>query len=184
MKLDHTLEAAKKDVLTAKKDGTRVEKNLHGVIVTKPVIHSDHRGRVFEIWQGEENDFWKDPVVYCYMFSLKKDQTKGWGLHENKIDRYTLISGEMTTILYDARLDSPTYGQHQAVILSEQGNRQLSIPKGVWHMNINTSELETFLINHPTDTYHHDAPDRWLLPLDSELIPVDVKEYFPKQYGA
>ena len=54
MKLDHTLEAAKKDVLTAKKDGTRVEKNLHGVIVTKPVIHSDHRGRVFEIWQGEE----------------------------------------------------------------------------------------------------------------------------------
>jgi hypothetical protein len=51
-------------------------------------------------------------------------------------------------------------------------------------MNINTSELETFLINHPTDVYHHDTPDRWLLPLDSDLIPVDVKEYFPKQYGA
>jgi dTDP-4-dehydrorhamnose 3,5-epimerase len=184
MKLDHTLDAAKKDVLTAKKDGTRVEKNLDGVIVVKPVVHSDHRGRVFEVWQGEENDFWKDPVVYCYTFTIRKDHTKGWGLHENKIDRYTLISGEMTTILYDARLDSPTYGQHQVVILSEQGNRQLSIPKGVWHMNINSSETETFLINHPTDVYHHDTPDRWLLPLDSDLIPVDVKEYFPKQYGA
>jgi dTDP-4-dehydrorhamnose 3,5-epimerase len=182
MKFDKTVESAIKDVQTTIKDGTRVEKSIDGVITNKPITHPDHRGRLFEIWNGT-NDFWKDPVVYCYMFSIKQNTTKGWGIHLEKKDRYTIIKGEVVTVLYDPRLDSPTYGMIQKVTLSEQGIRQLIIPTGVWHMNVNTSENESFLINHPTEIYHHEAPDRYLMPLDSKDIPFDTTSLFPTQNG-
>jgi len=182
MKFDKTVENAIKDVQTTIKDGTRVEKSIDGVITNKPITHPDHRGRLFEIWNGT-NDFWKDPVVYCYMFSIKQNTTKGWGIHLEKKDRYTLIKGEIVTVLYDPRLDSSTYGMIQKVTLSEQGIRQLIIPTGVWHMNVNVSESESFLINHPTEIYHHEAPDRYLMPLDSKDIPFDTASLFPTQNG-
>jgi dTDP-4-dehydrorhamnose 3,5-epimerase-like enzyme len=71
----------------------------------------------------------------------------------------------------------------QKVTLSEQGTRQLVIPTGVWHMNINVSESESFLINHPTEIYHHEAPDRYLMPIDSKDIPFDTASLFPTQNG-
>jgi dTDP-4-dehydrorhamnose 3,5-epimerase len=182
MKYDKSVENAIKDVQTTIKDGTRTEKSISGIITNKPITHADHRGRLFEIWNGTQ-DFWKDPVVYCYMFSIKQGTTKGWGLHLEKNDRYTLIKGEIVTVLYDPRLDSPTYGMIQKVTLSEQGIRQLIIPTGVWHMNVNVSEGESFLINHPTEIYHHEAPDRYLMPLDSKDIPFDTTSLFPTQNG-
>jgi dTDP-4-dehydrorhamnose 3,5-epimerase len=67
------------------------------------------------------------------------------------------------------------------VFLSEQGVRQLVIPKGVWHINLNVSEEETFLINNPTQVYNHEAPDRYLLPLDTDEIPFKISDLFPAQ---
>ena len=183
MKIDNTLNVALKDIQTTLNNGTRVESKIDGVIKRPTVTHVDNRGRLFEIYNGINDGFWIDPVVYCYMFSIKNNQTKGWGLHLSKNDRYTLINGEMMTVLYDAREDSPTHKSIQKVFLSAQGDSQLLIPAGVWHMNINISESETFLINHPTDVYVHEAPDRYLLPFDTEDIPFDIKEIFPKQYN-
>ncbi len=112
---------------------------------------------------------------------MRANHTKGWGLHQRKIDRYTLISGELTTLLFDARADSPTAGQSQKVTLSGEGIRQLTIPVGVWHMNINVSPSETYLINHPSEVYDHAQPDRLLLPCNTCEIPVDVAGIFPIQ---
>lgn len=179
--LDETVVKAMKDSATVTADGATLAKSLAGVITRSPVNHVDHRGRVFEIFSGDA-EFWSDPVVYCYGFTVRANQTKGWGLHEEKDDRYTLISGELFTILYDARLDSPTHGQSQKVVLTAQHTRQLLIPKGVWHMNIALSEQEVQLINHPTKVYEHGKPDRHLLPYDTDLIPVNVRDYFPKQF--
>jgi dTDP-4-dehydrorhamnose 3,5-epimerase len=180
---DETVARAIKDVQTTVKDGTRTEGSIDGVLTNKPINHVDHRGRLFEIWNGTE-DFWKDPVVYAYMFSIAHNTSKGWGLHLEKKDRYTLISGECITILYDPRLDSPTYGMIQKVTLTPQGTRQLVIPTGVWHMNVNISTDETFLINHPTQVYHHEAPDRYLLDWNTKDIPFDVSSVFPKNYAS
>jgi dTDP-4-dehydrorhamnose 3,5-epimerase len=184
MKIDKTIEESIKDIKTTFKDGSRLESVISGVIKNRAVVHSDHRGRLFEVYSGQDEKMWVDPVVYCYMFSIRVNQIKGWGLHLLKDDRYTLIKGESLTVLYDAREDSETYGAIQKVILSEQGDRQLLIPKGVWHINVNISESETLLINHPTTVYDHDAPDRYLLPSDTDKIPFDLKEMFPKQYNA
>jgi dTDP-4-dehydrorhamnose 3,5-epimerase len=179
-RLDDTERTALADVATVSPDGSRLEDTIDGVRVVTPVVHSDHRGRVFEVHAGPD-DFWVDPLVYCYAFTVRHQQTKGWGLHREKDDRYTLITGELLTLLYDARVDSPTHGVVQKVVLSEQGARSLRIPMGVWHMNLNIAQTETHLINHPTRPYVHGRPDRLLLPWDTAEIPCDVSAYFPVQ---
>jgi dTDP-4-dehydrorhamnose 3,5-epimerase len=182
LRLDGTAERALRDSQTVTSDGRPVATSIAGVRTFAPVNHVDHRGRVFEIFPGA-NDFWTDPVVYCYGFTVRPDQVKGWGLHREKDDRYTLISGELLTILFDARLDSPTHGVVQKVTLTPQGNRQLLIPTGVWHMNVNIGPEEVHLINHPTTVYHHENPDRLLLPWNTQEIPVDLREFFPIQHS-
>ena len=178
-----SLVKAYKDIQTTSLDSTPIVNNIHGVEVRRPTVHNDHRGRLFEVFPGTNTTdiFWDKPVVYCYMFSIRANQIKGWGLHEHKDDRYTLIKGEVLNVLFDARPDSPTYLKTQNVYLSEQGNRSLKIPTGVWHCNINISDTETLLVNHPTEVYKHEAPDRLLLPWNSPEIPVDLKKYFPIQ---
>jgi dTDP-4-dehydrorhamnose 3,5-epimerase len=179
-RLDETVVQALRDEQTVTSAGVPVAASIDGVKVFSPVNHVDHRGRVFEVFPGE-SEFWADPVVYCYAFTVRPMQTKGWGLHLEKDDRYTLIDGELLTILYDARLDSPTHGQVQKVVLSAQGARQLLIPTGVWHMNVNVADREALLINHPTKVYVHEQPDRLMLPWNTSALPVDVAGFFPVQ---
>lgn len=179
---DPSVRAARKDVATVTPAGQSLAAAIEGVRIAAPVNHVDHRGRVFEIYGGESSR-WEKPVVYCYAFTVRPGLTKGWGLHEHKDDRYTLISGEVLTLLYDARVDSPTYGRQQKVTLSPEGARQLLIPAGVWHLSICLSPTEAYLINHPTRVYEHGSPDRLLLHWDSPDIPVDVGAYFPTQFS-
>lgn len=181
--LDETATRAARDQATVTTRGEALAPSLHGVMTDSPVNHVDHRGRVFEVIPDEQGGFWADPVVYCYAFSVRAHQIKGWGLHEHKDDRYTLLTGEVLTLLYDARTDSPTHGGIQKVILTPQGVRQVLIPAGVWHLNINLTPAESMLINHPTRRYEHANPDRLLLPWDSPMIPVDVRGHLPRQFG-
>lgn len=180
MKLDKTATVARRDSATVTEQGMSLQSVIEGVKTLEPVNHVDHRGRVFEVYPGP-TEFWVDPVVYCYTFTIRVGTTKGWGLHEHKDDRYTLITGEVLTVLCDARTDSPTHGLIQKVALSPQGTRQLLIPAGVWHLSINIGESEAHLINHPTAPYKHDNPDRLLLPWDSAHIDIDVAGLFPVQ---
>jgi dTDP-4-dehydrorhamnose 3,5-epimerase len=178
--LDESTLAAIQDVATVRKDGTRLDTYLDGVRTFAPTVHVDHRGRLFEVYPGQ-NEFCTEPVVYCYAWSVRPGTMKGWGLHLEKSDRYTLLAGEAVTVLFDARLDSPTHGKVQKVFLTEQGIRQVSIPTGIWHLTVNLADRELCMINHPTRAYRHDNPDRMLLEWDSPLVTFDLRSLFPIQ---
>jgi len=178
--LDDSCLAAIQDIATVTQDGVALSSSIDGVRTFGPAVHTDHRGRVFEVFPGQ-SEFWDEDVVYCYAWTVRPGMVKGWGLHLEKCDRYTLINGEMITVLCDARLDSPTHGLVQKVTLSEQGIRQVRIPTGVWHMNVNVGDQEAHLINHPTTPYRHSKPDRMMLPWDTQAIPFDLRTLFPVQ---
>jgi dTDP-4-dehydrorhamnose 3,5-epimerase len=162
--------------------GRSVRSPIDGVLTRSVVSHVDHRGRLFELINIERDpEFWADPVVASYVATIRPGTLKGWGVHAHKDDRYNLISGEIMTILYDARFDSPTYQQIQEVPLSPEGIRQLLIPAGVWHLSINIDPEESVLVNFPTQPYSYDAPDRLTMPWYSENIPADIASYFPRQ---
>lgn len=173
---------ATNDTPTTTDEGQPLRPLIDGVLIRSRTTHVDHRGRLFEVVNpAADPDFWAEPVVHSYVFTIRRDSLKGWGVHEEKADRYCLIHGETMTVLYDDRPGSPTRGMVQEVPLTAQGIQMVYIPPGVWHLSVNLAPHETLLLNCPTKPYVYSAPDRWTLPWDSERIPVDVRGYFPRQ---
>lgn len=170
------------DAPTVTPAGEPVTPVIEGVLTRRAVTHVDHRGRLFEVFNASRPDeFWADPVVHSYVFTIRVGTLKGWGVHREKTDRYCLVSGETMTVLYDARTQSPTYGRVQEVPLSPEGVRMVLIPPGVYHLSVNVAPVETVLLNLPTRTYRYESPDRLTLPWHTEHVPVDVAKYFPRQ---
>jgi dTDP-4-dehydrorhamnose 3,5-epimerase len=167
-----------KDVATVRPDGTVLATTIDGVRTRSTANHVDHRGNVFEIFEGE-NEFWDQPVVYAYQFSVRPHQMKGWGVHDRKVDRYTIISGEVLLFLWDDREGSPTRGVVQKIVMSDRGVRQVQIPIGVWHLSVNLEDRDAYLVNLPTEAYHHGDPDRRLLRWDDPHVPVDLRSLLP-----
>jgi len=166
------------DVATVTSEGTPLAPTIDGVRTRSTPNHVDHRGSVFEMFEGV-NAFWSEPVVYAYQFSVRPHQMKGWGLHERKTDRYTVISGEVLLFLWDDREGSSTRGVVQKVVLSDRAVRQVLIPVGVWHISINIGAVEAHLVNFPTEVYHHGSPDRRLLAWDDPAVPISLRAHLP-----
>ncbi len=169
--------SGEREMQTVTSDGTPTTPIVDGVVLHTPVTHVDHRGALFEIFTPDTEGW---PAIYAYQTSVFPGQLKGWARHERKIDRYTLSSGELLLLLYDDREGSSTRGVFQRVMLSARSVRQVRIPVGVWHLIANLGNVEAQLLNHPTEAYVHDQPDRILLPWDSPEIPVDVRSYLRK----
>jgi dTDP-4-dehydrorhamnose 3,5-epimerase len=167
------------DVQTVTPAGEATARGIDGVVVHRPVTHVDHRGWVFEM-HNFDPALGSEPLVWVYADMVRPGQVKGWARHEVKIDRYTLISGDLLMLLHDGREDSPTHGITQPVLLSQVGARQIRIPVGVWHLIANVGTDETYFVNMPTEPYHHEHPDRILLPWDTDELPVDVRSYLPR----
>jgi len=172
---------ASSDSPTVTPQGQPLADQIDGVLTRKLTTHVDHRGRLFEVFNGRDAEFWAAPIVHSYVFTIRTNTLKGWGVHERKADRYCLVHGETMTVLYDARTQSSTFGLVQEVPLSNQGVQSLLIPPGVWHLSVNLAPHETILINFPTEPYHYESPDRLTLPWDTDQIPVDCRKYFPRQ---
>lgn len=170
------------DTPTVDSSGKSIRSTIEGVLTRSVTSHVDHRGRVFELINLKRDpEMWSDPIVASYVFSIREGTLKGWGVHSQKEDRYNLISGELMTVLYDARFDSPTYQMVQEVPMTPQGIRQLLIPAGVWHLSVNVAPEETVLVNFPSQPYNYDSPDRLTMPWYASEIPFDVRKYFPQQ---
>ena len=181
--MDRLKQAAIKDVKKAERDGTLLGPPIDGLKLIRPVTHADHRGALFEIYDGD-TDKWPDPVVWIYQTSLYPGVIKGWFVHDHKSDRYTLSTGTILACFYDGREDSPTFGNSFYATLSERGFRQAFIPAGVWHLTANVGTEEAHLINFPTAPHNHESPDRRGLPWNTDLIPLDVAALLPAQWTA
>lgn len=92
-------------------------------------------------------------------------------MHKTHDDRYCLITGEMKVVLYDSREDSPTFGLIQEIFLTEHRRQLLRIPFGVWHADQNIGLKEVLVVNFPTIQYDHSSPDKYRLPVGTNLIP-------------
>ena len=169
----------KPDVQTVTPAGESTRVPIDGVVTHTPISHVDYRGVVFEIYNLEPA-LGSEPVVWVYADTVRPGQIKGWARHEVKVDRYTLIVGDLLVLLHDSRPGSPTHGQTQPVVLSPGHAQQIRIPVGVWHLLANIGGEDVHLVNLPTEPYHHEAPDRILLAWDTDELPVDVRDYLPR----
>ena len=169
--LDATLAAAIKDQQTVH-SGAPIAKLIDGLTFRDSVTHLDERGGVTEIFDPRWN-WHPDPMVFCYSFSIRPGVVKGWNLHKLHEDRYFVVDGEMEVVMYDPRPDSTTCGQICRVVLSAARPRIMNVPRFVWHADHNIGSCDVRAINFPTIQYDHSSPDKYRLPLDTELIPFD-----------
>ena len=96
---------------------------------------------------------------------------KGWNLHKEHEDRYVVLQGEMEVVYFDPRPDLPTYGEVCKVTMSGHRRQLVTVPKFVWHADHNIGTTDVVALNYPTTPYTHENPDKYRLPLDTDLIP-------------
>ena len=173
--LDITLSQAVGDKPTVTPQGAPLRRLTHGVTIKKLVTHTDFRGTVTELFDPRWN-FHPEPLLFAYSFSIRPNIVKGWNLHRKHEDRYAILHGDMELVLFDPRPESPTYGEICKIILSESDRCLVNVPIDVWHADYNFGNKDAVLINFPTMQYDYNSPDKWRLPIDTDLIPYK----FPK----
>lgn len=168
--LEETLAAARRDQQLVTPEGQPVRRLTEGVRIRPLRTQIDQRGSVFELF--DPRWAWHpDPLVFVYCFTIRPGVVKGWNLHREHEDRYALIQGEMELVLYDPRPDSPTAGEVCKIALSAHHRCLVNVPRNVWHADHNVGSTDVVVVNFPTTPYDHASPDKYRLPLDTDLIP-------------
>ena len=162
--------ASVRDGRTVTADGKSCARLVDGVKMRDLVLHTDARGVVCEMYDPRWG-FNEAPVVFTYFYTVRPGWVKGWAVHKTHEDRYCLVLGEMKVVLFDARGESPTFGLVQEIFLTEHRRQLLSIPAGVWHADQNIGQKDVMVVNFPTIPYDHNSPDKYRLPVGTDLIP-------------
>ena len=138
-----------------------IKTEIPDVLIFEPKVFGDERGfffesfnqKVFEEAVGRKVEFVQDNHSKSKINVLR-------GMHyqtqntQGKLVRVT--QGEVYDVAVDLRKGSPTYGQYEGVVLSEENKRQLYIPEGFAHGFLVLSDTATFVYK-CTDFYNHNA---------------------------
>lgn len=144
---------------------------IYGVKVKKLKLIPDDRGRLMEILRCDDEIFRKFGQVY--MTTAWPGVVKAWHFHKKQDDYFTCIAGKMRLALYDARKDSPTFGEVDDFEIGLDNPMLVVIPKEVYHGFKCISDTEAVVINTPTMTYDPKEPDEYRLDAFENDIPYD-----------
>lgn len=115
-----------------------IKTHIDGVVIIEPRIFSDERGYFFESFSQRE---FNEKVAHInFVQDNESSSVYGVvrGLHfqrpphaQSKLVR--VVKGMVLDVAVDIRPQSPTFGKHVAVELSDLNHRQLFIPQGFAH---------------------------------------------------
>ena len=169
-----------------------IETEIQGVFIIEPKVFGDSRGYFFESFSKKEFDSKIGPVEFVQDNESKSCYGVVRGLHFQKPPHaqaklVRVVKGKVLDVAVDLRKDSPTYGKHVAVELSEDNHRQVFIPKGFAHGFSVLSEEAVF--QYKCDDYY--APERegagawndpdlnidWRVPADMMILSEKDKRH-------
>lgn len=111
---------------------------IKDVYIIEPQIFRDERGYFFESWNrakmaeaGLDYDFIQDNQSKSAYGTIRGIHFQKGQYAQAKLVR--VLEGTVLDVAVDLRPQSPTFGQHVAVELSAENNRQLMIPRGFGH---------------------------------------------------
>ena len=144
---------------------------IEGVKLKDLKVIPDERGRLIEILRADDELFEKFGQVY--MTTAYPGVVKAWHYHKLQTDNMTVIKGMMKIVIYDARKDSPTYGEVNEFFLGDHNFKLIQIPKMIYHGFKCISQEEAIVINIPTQPYNHEHPDEYRVDPYENNIPYD-----------
>ncbi|MCU1371100.1 MAG: dTDP-4-dehydrorhamnose 3,5-epimerase-like enzyme [Ilumatobacteraceae bacterium] len=125
---------------------------IAGVVVARPTIHADERGRFVETYRAE----WfpgQAPMVQGNHAERRAGSVVGLHYHRHQADYWYVVRGHARAVLHDLRTGSPTEGATATVELGEvaggdHNHHGLFIPPGVAHGFAALSDLSlTYLVD-------------------------------------
>ncbi|CAH8719269.1 dTDP-4-dehydrorhamnose 3,5-epimerase [Paenibacillus thiaminolyticus] len=147
--------------------------SIEGALRIEPVVHGDHRGFFMESYN--ENEFNSLGVMNKFIqdnHSLSIQPGVLRGLHyqlnpkaQTKLVR--VLSGAIYDVVVDLRRESPTFGQWEAVVLTEYNKHQLLVPKGFAHGFCTL--VPNTQVFYKVDEYYSPEHDRGILWNDPDL---------------
>lgn len=150
-----------------------IKPEIEGLLIIRPKVFNDARGYFFESYSKRDFD---DAVGYPVEF-VQDNQSKSSygvvrGLHfqrppftQAKLVR--CIKGRVLDVAVDLRKDSPTFGKHVAVELSEDNHVQFFVPRGFAHGFSVLSEEAIF--QYKCDNYYAPQADGGIFIADDSL---------------
>ena len=149
------------------------ETKLKGCFILEPKVFEDSRGYFFESFNqntfnkliGQNINFIQDNESFSSKGVLR-------GLHY-QIGEYAqaklvrVIKGSVLDIAVDIRKDSPTFGQHVSLELSEENKKQLFIPRGFAHGFIVLSD--TAIFSYKCDNFYNKESEGGIIYNDKDL---------------
>ncbi len=147
------------------------ERVIEGVAAKRARVLPDERGRLGEIMRAD--DPWFEKFGQVYFTTTLPGVVKAWHFHKLQTDHFYCLQGTVKIGLYDAREDSPTFGEVNEVYLSEHLPGLLRIPPGIYHGWMCVSEGQSCVINMTTECYDYKNPDEFRADPHSDEIPYD-----------
>lgn len=159
-----------------------IETEIQGVFIIEPKVFGDSRGYFFESFSKKEFESRIGPVEFVQDNESKSGYGVVRGLHFQKPPHaqaklVRVVKGKVLDVAVDLRKDSPTYGKHVTVELSEDNHRQVFIPKGFAHGFSVLSEEAVF--QYKCDDYYAPETEGAVAWNDPELnidwrVPADM----------
>jgi dTDP-4-dehydrorhamnose 3,5-epimerase len=149
-----------------------IKTDIDGVYIIEPKIFEDSRGYFFESYNDLEFINKVGFVDFVQDNESKSSYGVMRGLHFQKPPHtqaklVRCVRGAVLDVAVDLRKDSPTYGKHVAVELTEDNHRQLFIPKGFAHGFSVLSD--TAIFQYKCDDFYHPELEGGINILDESL---------------
>ena len=152
------------------------ETKLKGCFIIEPRKLGDSRGYFFESY-NEQAFHRQTGTATRFVQDNQSFSTKGVlrGLHAQRGEYaqaklVRVLQGCVLDVIVDARPDSATFGQYEAVELSEENNLQVFIPRGFLHGFVVLSDTATFFYK-CDNFYQKDA--EWGVRYDDPTLAID-----------
>lgn len=158
---------------------------IDGLVIIEPKVFKDVRGYFFESFSQREFEEKVRKINFVQDNESMSSYGVMRGLHfqhppftQSKLVR--CVKGRVLDVAVDIRRDSPTYGQHIAVELSEDNHRQFFIPRGFAHGFAVLGE--TAIFQYKCDNFYAPEADGgisikdetlgidWQIPMDKAIL--------------
>ncbi len=166
-----------------------IKTEIDGVWIIQPKVFNDARGYFFEAWKKEEFEQHVGRVDFIQDNESKSSYGVLRGLHYQKGDfsqakLVRAIKGRVVDVAVDIRRNSPTFGKHVMVELSDENKRQFFIPRGFAHgfLVLSDEAVFTYKVDNPyapqsEASIRFDDPDlaiQW--PIDANDVLTSAKD--------
>src|SRR5574344_2699040 len=155
---------------------------IEGVYVIQPRVLEDARGYFMEAWKEAEFNKQVGPVDFIQDNESRSSYGVLRGLHYQKGEfsqakLVRVIKGKVLDVAVDLRRNSPTFGKHVMVELSEENHRQFFIPRGFAHGFLVLSDEAVF--TYKVDNHYapqSEASIKWNDKTVGVEWPIDAKD--------